>query len=67
MKNRFQIRSGCYTCRCCGKKTRETGLGESYSEMCKTCYLIAEQENNLNDGIITEKEFDEYVKEIRKA
>ena len=38
MSKNFQTGSGCYTCFICGKKTRETGHGESDIEACAFCY-----------------------------
>ena len=37
-RNRFQAMSGCYTCRVCGKRTRETGHDESSCQLCAFCY-----------------------------
>ena len=37
--DRFTKRHGStYNCNCCGKKTRETGEGESGLQMCAACY-----------------------------
>lgn len=41
---------GCYLCLGCGKKTRETGEGESDCELCRDCYEKAGLENEHNDG-----------------
>lgn len=49
-KSRFTRGSGCYTCRACGKRTRETGEGESSIELCIRCYDDAGLENNHSDG-----------------
>jgi hypothetical protein len=49
--------SGCYTCRICGKKTRETGLGESDCQLCAYCCEASGLENNLNDGVISEEKY----------
>ncbi len=66
MKDRFQPGSGTYICRDCGKQTRETGYGESDSGLCACCFRIAEWENALSDGSISEEEFDRIVEEIKK-
>jgi hypothetical protein len=41
--------SGVYTCWMCGKKTRETGEGESSFELCKRCLHITQMENEHFD------------------
>ena len=43
-------RTPVYTCRVCGKRTRETGDCESSVEMCRKCYFIAGQENSHTDN-----------------
>ena len=48
--DRFKRGTGCYTCKSCGKRTRETGEGESSCEMCRRCYDIGGYENSLSDG-----------------
>lgn len=48
--SRFQQGSGVYTCKCCGKQTRETGACESQVEMCLACMEEAEAENAEQDG-----------------
>lgn len=48
--NKFQGRTGgTYICRICGKRTRETGDGESYTQLCSSCYNMAGQENAHSD------------------
>ena len=39
-----------YTCHSCGKRTRETGGGESSSELCAFCYEEAGIENGCSDA-----------------
>jgi hypothetical protein len=39
-----------YTCRICGKKTRETGEDESSVKLCASCYGMAGQENTHSDN-----------------
>lgn len=46
----FARGSGCYDCRCCKKKTRETGEGESQVKLCRQCYDDAGYENDHEDG-----------------
>jgi hypothetical protein len=48
-RSKFAVGVGVYTCRDCGKQTRETGEGESDLEMCKLCFLKAGWENTLSD------------------
>lgn len=50
--NRFEGgRAGStYICAGCGKRTRETGEGESGVELCKKCFVIASQENSHSDN-----------------
>ncbi len=38
-----------YTCRICGKKTRETGEDESLVSLCVSCHAMAGQENAHSD------------------
>ena len=46
---KFRRGTGCYTCRSCGKKTRETGSSESFAELCLTCFDYFSWENTHND------------------
>lgn len=39
-----------YKCRCCGKRTRETGEGESGVQLCADCYDAGGRENAHADG-----------------
>jgi len=64
-KDRFEKGSGCYTCLDCGKRTRETGECESGCQLCKECYELAGLENMLQDGNISQEEYDRRVAEIR--
>jgi hypothetical protein len=46
-------RSGAiYVCVVCGKKTRETGDGESANRLCRKCYIEAGMENEISDGYV---------------
>lgn len=58
--SKFQggFRKPTYICGCCGKRTRETGAGESSCDLCAFCYHEAGLENSLSDGNITQEEFD---------
>ncbi len=48
--NKFAKGSGCYVCRECGKRTRETGDCESGVDLCLACYNLAGIENSHCDG-----------------
>lgn len=39
-----------YTCKSCGKLTRETGDGEQGVQMCRECFHISSQENSHADN-----------------
>lgn len=47
---KFRSGSGCYDCGNCGKKTRETGEGESSVKLCRKCYDEAGFECDHLDG-----------------
>lgn len=47
--SQFAAGSGCYTCRSCGKSTRETGDGEADLELCRACFRESGRENRHND------------------
>jgi hypothetical protein len=64
--NRFNKNSGCYTCACCGKQTRETGLDESSIGLCAYCYLEGGIENDFSDGNITQEEFDKQIAYLKE-
>jgi DNA-directed RNA polymerase subunit RPC12/RpoP len=38
-----------YICGICGKRTRDTGYGESGNDSCKKCYVEGGLENHHND------------------
>ena len=59
-------KSGVYTCDFCGKRTRETGEGESDLGICRFCYLEAGLSNALSDGAITQEEYDEQVAKLKE-
>ena len=47
--NRFAKGSGCFSCRCCGKKTRNTGDNGGCG-LCPLCFEISSCENTLSDN-----------------
>jgi hypothetical protein len=55
-----------YVCACCGKRTRETGLGESNCELCAYCYEESGLENSFSDGSISKEIFDEAISNLKK-
>lgn len=55
--SQFQRGSGCYTCLICGKRTRETGGGESGCNLCVRCMEVSGHENSVADGVMTPEEF----------
>ena len=50
MKSKFQSGSGCYTCGCCGQKTRDTGRDEASVELCWSCYAESGITNTHGDN-----------------
>ncbi len=48
--SRFERGTGCYTCRACGRRTRETGDSEGQAVLCRSCYRAAGIENEHYDG-----------------
>lgn len=50
-----------YVCGCCGRQTRDTGLGEQGCELCAFCYEAAGEENAHSDGHITDAQFAERI------
>lgn len=48
--SRTRLGTPLYTCRVCGKRTRETGEGESSCELCKRCFIISSVENIHSDN-----------------
>ena len=47
-----------YDCGRCGKKTRETGGGESGNELCRQCLELCYNDNALADLVIDQATFD---------
>ena len=65
--SRFRAGSGVYTCRLCGKRTRETGECESGVGLCKRCMDVCGYENMVNDGNMKLEEVPaEYRSEVSK-
>lgn len=58
---RFQKGSGVYNCIVCGKRTRETGDGESDVQMCALCYFKESWYNAVQDGDISPEQYEEMV------
>jgi ribosome-binding protein aMBF1 (putative translation factor) len=48
--NKFAVGSGCYVCRCCGRKTRDVGGDGSSIGLCEQCYEVGGIENQIADG-----------------
>lgn len=48
-RDRFTKGTGVYNCEECGKRTRDTGIGEAGVGLCATCYRAAEQANADSD------------------
>jgi hypothetical protein len=53
--SKFKRGSGAYTCKVCGKKTRATGDGEEFVELCRRCHDEAGLENEHQDGLHDDK------------
>jgi hypothetical protein len=56
-----------YTCTDCGKRTRETGEGESQHELCAFCFMKASWHNCVVDGEMSIEEFNEIVAGLKKT
>lgn len=48
--SRFARGSGCFTCHCCKKQTRETGGGNGSTELCALCFEKSSWGNYLSDN-----------------
>lgn len=65
--SRFSRGSGCYTCRCCGRKTRATGNNDNeHIRLCVECYDIGGIENGISDGHYEGQELIEMEAEIER-
>lgn len=62
----FGRQGGTYVCRCCKRNTRETGEGESDTQLCAYCFLESGIENALSDGAMSQEEFDKDIDELQK-
>lgn len=49
--SKFQKGSGCYKCKCCGRKTRATGNNDNeHVGLCLECYEMGGIDNMISDG-----------------
>jgi DNA-directed RNA polymerase subunit RPC12/RpoP len=64
--SRMQAGSGIYKCGSCGKRTRETGNGESYVGLCYHCYECGSWINSVMDGMSIDEVPEEYREEVKK-
>lgn len=63
--NRFTRGSGCYTCRSCGRKTRDTGRGDNeHIGLCAECFDLGGIENAICDS--DGDELDRYRNEAKR-
>ncbi len=58
-------RGGCFECRGCGRKTRETGVQSIGAEYCPDCYELAGMDNACNDNRTTPEQ-EGYTAEIAR-
>ena len=64
-KEVFRRGYGVYECRMCHKKTR--GNEDSMQvELCGKCYEEATLENELNDGTITQEQYDRKIASVKE-
>ena len=63
---RFEKGTSTYTCRCCKKTTRDTGIGEKGVQLCAFCYEEAGWENSFDNNECTEEEFDAAIAELKQ-
>lgn len=61
--NRFRGGSGCYTCKCCGKRTRKVEEAQD-DRYCIECQTALETYNSLLDGCITAEDYLAAVRDI---
>lgn len=56
--SQFQKGQSVYTCRCCTRRTRQTGNGDNENvELCEQCYELAGLHNRVQDGgVLTDSE-----------
>ena len=65
-RSRYQRGSGCYVCRCCDHRTRDTGGDGASVGLCDPCYEVAGIENAIADGIATADDL-ALLEELRAA
>lgn len=65
--SKFRPGMSVFTCRACGKKTRETGSSNGNVELCEYCFEEGGLENDLSDGNITQEEFDKRIAALKAA
>ena len=49
--NRFSAGSGCFTCRLCQYRTRDTGGDNTDLHLCTECFELAGYDNMESDGV----------------
>lgn len=49
-KSGFKTGSGCFTCRICYERTRDTNGGNGSIDLCPLCYAKCGCDNSLNDA-----------------
>ena len=64
-RSQFQRGSGCYVCRACDHRTRDTGGDGAGVQLCDLCYEEAGIENMISDGA-AEASDHERLEEVRK-
>lgn len=56
-RNTFTRRDGStFTCDCCGRTTRHTGVQSAGSKLCPQCFELAGIDNEISDGYTTVEE-----------
>jgi len=53
--DKFKRGSGCFSCKSCGRQTRDTG-DNGELQLCSECYEMAGIENSIADGNATDEE-----------
>jgi hypothetical protein len=62
--SKFRHGSGCFTCKGCGRKTRENGSGNSDCELCPECFEASGIENHMADNGETPEMLAEWQRQI---
>lgn len=69
--SKFQHGTGCFSCRCCGRKARETARNSGCGDICGPCFDLAGIENEISDGYRTaldaKDEIANLIEEIESA